>query len=135
MDKTEMDSNCIFANDIGPKLATGCEPNHKTEDRPQTRFCDVRQPPNQNKEKRTVPLFENVESKSSPKWSSPKNTEKSRHFYFYLGDPGKVSQNENRFQFSDITQTWPVQQDVPRSRWPMRFHSWNTSEVSLTATS
>ena len=80
-------SNRIFTNDIAPKLATGCEPNHKTEDRPQTPFCDVRQTPNQHKEKMSVPLFENVQSKSSPKRMSPKNTEKSRHFYFYLGDP------------------------------------------------
>ena len=82
--------NCIFTNDIWQKLATGWEPNHKTEDRPQTRFCNVRRTPNRNEEKWTLPLFENLEIKSSPKRMSPKNTEKSGHFYFYLGDLVRV---------------------------------------------
>ena len=81
----------FFTNDIAPKLATGCEPNHKTEDKPQTRVCDDRQTPNQNEENRTLPLFEIVESKSSPKWTSPKNIGKSGHFYFYLGDLGSIN--------------------------------------------
>ena len=98
MDKSDGKSNRIFANDIAPKPATGCEPNHKTKDRPQTPFCDVRQTPNQNKEKRTVPLFENVESKSSPKRKSPKNTEKSRHFYFYLGDPASTKVSHSKIK-------------------------------------
>ena len=77
-------------------MATGCEPNHKTEDKPQTRFCDVRQTPNQKKEKRTVPLFENVQSKSSPKRMSPKNNGKVDTFNFRMGDPGPVKVSQNR---------------------------------------
>ena len=72
----------LLPNDIQLKSATRLETNHKTKDKPQTWFCFVGQTPNHNKEKWTVSLFENVKGKSSPKWTNPKNTEKTGHFYF-----------------------------------------------------
>ena len=80
MNKSEIDRVIVFLQMIFDRNWPLTEPNHKTKDKPQTPFCDVRHTPNQNKEKWTVPLFENVESKSSLKLTRPKNTEKSGHF-------------------------------------------------------
>ena len=87
-------------NDILLKSATRLKPNHKTKDKHQTRFCFVGQTPNQNKEKWTVLLFENVESKSSPKWTNRKNIEKLDTFIFNLGDlAGTNSGLNNNYLF------------------------------------
>ena len=62
----------LLPNDILLKSATRLETNHKMKDKPQTWICFLGEKPNQNKGKWTLPLFENVKGKSSPKWTNPK---------------------------------------------------------------
>ena len=85
MDKSEMDRVIVFLKMIFDRnwpLAV----NQITKPKTNLKVCFVGQTPNQNQEKWTHPLFENVESNSSPRRMSPPKIEKSRHFYFYLGD-------------------------------------------------
>ena len=74
----------LSRNDIRLELATLLEPNHKMIVTPQTWFCFVRKTLNQNEAKWTLPLFENVKGKSSPKWIRPKILKKVDTLFLVL---------------------------------------------------
>ena len=68
MDTAEIEwTSRPLTNEIRLKLASGFETNHKTKDSPQTLLSFVRKIPNHNEAKWTLPVFEIVQGKSSPK--------------------------------------------------------------------